>query len=108
MRLLFLVDEDTAAFNKVMDAFGLPKESAEEKAARSAAIQLSQQIRRRDSAAGHGNGVKSYQLLGEMAENGNPASISDVGVGLLAVRACIEGAAMNVRINLAEPEGRET
>ena len=36
-----------------------------------------------------------------MAEKGNPASISDVGVGLLATRACIEGAAMNVRINLA-------
>ena len=44
--------------------------------------------------------AKSYQLLGEMAANGNPASISDVGVGLLASRACIEGAAMNVRINL--------
>jgi glutamate formiminotransferase/formiminotetrahydrofolate cyclodeaminase len=44
---------------------------------------------------------KSYQLLAEMAEKGNPASISDVGVGLLALRACIEGAALNVRINLA-------
>jgi glutamate formiminotransferase/formiminotetrahydrofolate cyclodeaminase len=44
---------------------------------------------------------KSYELLAEMAEKGNPASISDVGVGLLATRACIEGAAMNVRINLS-------
>jgi len=44
---------------------------------------------------------KSYQLLAEMAEKGNPASISDVGVGLLALHACIEGAALNVRINLA-------
>ena len=44
---------------------------------------------------------KSYPLLAEMAEKGNPASISDVGVGLLALRACIEGAGMNVRINLA-------
>jgi glutamate formiminotransferase/formiminotetrahydrofolate cyclodeaminase len=44
---------------------------------------------------------KAYELLAEMANKGNPASISDVGVGLLAVRACIEGAAMNVRINLA-------
>ena len=44
---------------------------------------------------------KSYQLLSEMADKGNPASISDVGVGALATRACIEGAAMNVRINLA-------
>ena len=45
---------------------------------------------------------KSYALLAEMAEKGNPASISDVGVGALATRACIEGAALNVRINLAQ------
>jgi glutamate formiminotransferase/formiminotetrahydrofolate cyclodeaminase len=45
--------------------------------------------------------VKSYPLLAEMAQKGNPASISDVGVGLLALHACIEGAALNVRINLA-------
>ena len=45
---------------------------------------------------------KSYQLLSEMAERGNPASISDVGVGALATRACIEGAELNVRINLAQ------
>ena len=44
---------------------------------------------------------RSYELLAAMAEKGNPASISDVGVGLLATRACVEGAAMNVRINLA-------
>jgi formiminotetrahydrofolate cyclodeaminase len=44
---------------------------------------------------------RAYLLLAEMAEKGNPASISDVGVGALAVRACIEGAAMNVRINLS-------
>ena len=45
---------------------------------------------------------KSYEILSEMAEKGNPASISDVGVGILAVRACIGGAAMNVRINLSQ------
>ena len=45
---------------------------------------------------------KSYALLAEMAEKGNPASISDVGVGALATRACIEGAALNVRINLVQ------
>jgi len=45
---------------------------------------------------------KSYALLAEMAEKGNPASISDVGVGALATRACIEGAALIVRINLAQ------
>ena len=99
--LLFLVDEDTAAFNKVMDAFALPKESAEEKAARSAAIQSANKYAAEIPLRVMETASKAYALLGEMAENGNPASISDVGVGLLAVRACIDGAAMNVRINLA-------
>ena len=45
---------------------------------------------------------RSYALLAEMAERGNPASVSDVGVGALAIRACIEGAALNVRINLGQ------
>jgi glutamate formiminotransferase/formiminotetrahydrofolate cyclodeaminase len=99
--LLFLVDEDTAAFNKVMAAFGLPKDSAEEKAARSAAIQSANKYASEIPLRVMETSFKAYQLLGEMAEKGNPASISDVGVGTLAVHACIEGAAMNVRINLA-------
>ncbi len=100
-QLLFLVDEDTAAFNKVMAAFGLPKDSAEEKAARSAAIQSANKYAAEIPLRVMETSFKAYQLLGEMAEKGNPASISDVGVGALAVRACIEGAALNVRINLA-------
>jgi len=99
--LLFLVDEDTAAFNKVMAAFGLPKESAEEKASRSAAIQSANKYAAEIPLRVMETASKSYALLAEMAEKGNPASISDVGVGLLAIHACVEGAAMNVRINLA-------
>ncbi len=99
--LLFLVDEDTAAFNRVMAAFGLPKESAEEKAARTKAIQAANQYAAEIPLRVMETASRSYELLREMAEKGNPASISDVGVGLLATRACIEGAAMNVRINLA-------
>jgi glutamate formiminotransferase len=99
--LLFLVDEDTAAFNKVMAAFALPKESPEEKAARSAAVQSANKYAAEIPLRVMETALKAYQLLGEMAEKGNPASISDVGVGLLALRACIEGAGMNVRINLA-------
>ena len=99
--LLFLVDEDTAAFNHVMVAFGLPKDSAEEKAARSAAIQSANKYAAEIPLRVMETSFKAYQLLGEMAEKGNPASISDVGVGALAVHACIEGAGMNVRINLA-------
>ncbi|PYK00161.1 MAG: glutamate formimidoyltransferase [Verrucomicrobia bacterium] len=99
--LLLLVDEDTAAFNKVMDAFALPKDSAEEKTARSAAIQAANKHAAEIPLRVMQTAFKSYEILMEMAKKGNPASISDVGVGLLAVRACIGGAAMNVRINLA-------
>ena len=99
--LLFLVDEDTAAFNKVMAAFSLPKESAEDKAPRSAAIQSANQYAAEIPLRVMETAARAYPLLVEMAEKGNPASISDVGVGALAVRACVEGAGMNVRINLA-------
>src|SRR5438132_12232268 len=99
---LSLVDEDTNAFNKVMDAFALPKSSPEEKAARSAAIEAATKYAAEVPLKVMETASKSYALLAEMAEKGNPASISDVGVGALATRACIEGAALNVRINLAQ------
>src|SRR6266540_5743287 len=100
--LLPLVDEDTAAFNKVMDAFALPKESAEEKAVRSRAIEQATKYAAEVPLKVMETASKSYELLAEMADNGNPASVSDVGVGILAVRACVGGAAMNVRINLSQ------
>ncbi len=99
--LLVLVDEDTAAFNKVIDAFALPKESPEEKAARTTAIESANKYAAEIPLRVMETAAKSYPLLAEMAEKGNPPSISDVGVGLLALRASIEGAALNVRINLA-------
>src|SRR6184192_1013909 len=100
--LLSLVDEDTAAFNKVMDAFALSKESTEEKAARTAAIEEATKHAAEVPLKVMETSAKSYELLSEMADNGNPASVSDVGVGALATRACIEGAALNVRINLGQ------
>src|SRR5437762_13851867 len=100
--LLFLVDEDTAAFNKVMAAFALPKESLEKKAARTAAIQSANKYAAEVPLRVMETAFKSYELLSEMADKGNPASISDVGVGALATRACTEGAALNVRINLGQ------
>ena len=100
--LLSLVDEDTAAFNRVMDAFGLPRGSAEEKEARAAAIEEATQYAAQVPLKVMQTALKSYALLAEMAEKGNPASVSDVGVGALAIRACIEGAALNVRINLGQ------
>src|SRR6516162_8985647 len=100
--LLSLVDEDTDAFNKVMNAFALPRNSPEEKAARSAAIEGAIKHAAEVPLKVIETAAKSYELLSEMADNGNPASVSDVGVGALATRACIEGAAMNVRINLGQ------
>jgi glutamate formiminotransferase / formiminotetrahydrofolate cyclodeaminase len=100
--LLSLVDEDTAAFNKVIDAFALPKEAPEEKAARAAAIEQATKYAAEVPLKVMEKASKSYELLAEMAEKGNAASVSDVGVGALATRACIEGAALNVRINLAQ------
>ena len=100
--LLSLVDEDSAAFNKVMDAFGLPKESPEEKKTRSAAIESATQYAAEIPLKVMETSSKSYQLFSEMAEKGNPNSISDVSVGFLATHACIEGAALNVRINLGQ------
>ena len=98
--LLSLVDEDTSAFNKVMDAFGLPKSSAEEQSVRTTAIESATKYAAEIPLRVMETSFKSYELLSDMADNGNPASVSDVGVGLLATRACIGGAALNVRINL--------
>ena len=100
--LLSLVDEDTAAFNKVMEAFALPKGSAEEKKARANAIESATKYAAQVPLRVMETASKSYELLSKMAEKGNPNSISDVGVGALATRACIEGAALNVRINLSQ------
>src|SRR6266404_1503240 len=100
--LLSLVDEDTSAFNKVMDSFALPKGSAEEKAARAAAIEQATKYAAEVPLKVMETASKSYELLSEMADKGNPASISDVGVGALATRACIDGAELNVRINLGQ------
>jgi len=97
--LLFLVDEDTNAFNKIMDAFGLPKGNDHEKAARTSAIQeatkyaieIPFRVMKRSFAA--------MEILKAMAETGNPNSVSDAGVGALAVRSAVMGAFLNVKIN---------
>ena len=97
--LLDLVDADTIAFNKIMDALKMPKVSASEKDARKLALH--------HATIGAINiplevmkvAFKSMEILREMAEKGNPSSVSDAGVGALCVRTAIEGAALNVRIN---------
>jgi glutamate formiminotransferase/formiminotetrahydrofolate cyclodeaminase len=97
--LLKLVDEDTLAFNKIMDAFSLPKASDEEKAARSAAIQAATVYATEIPFRTLQKSVACLPLLRKMVEIGNPNSVSDAGVGALCVRSAAYGAYLNVKIN---------
>ena len=106
--LLVLVDEDTRAFNKIMEAFGLPKKTDEDKRLRSEAIQaatlFATQVPLQTMQAAFG----AFELCQAMAEHGNPNSVSDAGVGALAARAAVLGAGLNVKINAASLKDRET
>lgn len=106
--LLVLVDEDTRAFNKIMEAFGLPKKTDEDKRLRSEAIQaatlFATQVPLQTMRAAFG----AFELCQAMAEQGNPNSVSDAGVGALAARAAVLGAGLNVKINAASLKDRET
>ena len=99
--LLMLVDEDTAAFNKIMDAFGLPKGSDAEKAARTAAIQEATKYATEIPYRTMVKCYEAFEVIKAMAETGNPNSVSDAGVGALAVRSGVLGAFLNVKINAA-------
>lgn len=98
-KLLLLVDEDTQAFNKIMDAFSLPKSNEEEKAARTEAIQKATEYATRVPLKVMKTAFESFSLLKDMAENGTPNSVSDAGVGALCARAAVRGAMLNVLIN---------
>ena len=101
-QLLIIVDEDTRAFNRVMNAFGLPKESPEQKVLRKKAIQMATlnaievpfQVMKLAS--------ETIDLLEKMTEIGNPNSTSDVAVGALCIQTAVSGAYLNIRINAVE------
>ena len=99
--LLYLVDEDTAAFNKIMDVFAMPKSTDEEKAARAEAMEVATlyatQVPLRTMKAAY----RAFDVVRAMAEEGNPNSVSDAGVGALAARSAVMGACLNVKINAA-------
>ena len=97
--LLHLVDEDTNAFNKIMDALGLPKSTDTEKAARTAAIQEATKYAIEIPFRVMKKSFEAMEILKAMAETGNPNSVSDAGVGALAARSAVMGAYLNVRIN---------
>lgn len=106
-RLLALVDEDTAAFNKIMAVFSMPKSTPEEKAARAEALEAATlyatEVPLRTMEASY----DVFDYAEAMAREGNPASVSDAAVGALAARAAVVGALLNVRINAAGLKNRE-
>jgi glutamate formiminotransferase/formiminotetrahydrofolate cyclodeaminase len=97
--LLQLVDDDTDAFNKIMEAYTLPKKTEEEKLLRNLAIQDATKIAIMVPFKVMEKAYSGFGLIKEMVEKGNPNSITDAGVGALAIRSCIRGAFLNVRIN---------
>jgi glutamate formiminotransferase/formiminotetrahydrofolate cyclodeaminase len=99
--LLALVDEDTAAFNKIMEAFGLPKATDNEKTIRSQAIQDATKYAIEIPFKVMQKSLESIEVCAKMAEIGNPNSVTDAGVGALCARSAVLGAFMNVKINAA-------
>jgi len=97
--LLHLVDEDTNAFNRIMEAFGLPKGSDAEKTARKQAISEASKYAMQVPYRVMQKAFESMEVMKAMAEKGNPNSVSDAGVGALCARTAVRGAFMNVRIN---------
>ncbi|MDP2335441.1 MAG: glutamate formimidoyltransferase [Bacteroidota bacterium] len=98
-RLLKLVDEDTSAFNAIMDAFSLPKNTDQEKKKRSATIQDATKRAMEVPFEVMQTAFQSLEVIGAMAETGNPNSVSDAGVGALCARTAVYGAYLNIRIN---------
>ena len=98
-QLLHLVDEDTRAFNAILEAFRMPKKSREEQQAREMAVEKATIQAIEVPFRVMKVAVEGYQVIEAMVDHGSPSSISDAGVGALALHASIEGAWMNVRIN---------
>jgi glutamate formiminotransferase/formiminotetrahydrofolate cyclodeaminase len=98
-KLLHLVDEDTAAFNKILNAFSLPGKSEEEKAIRNRAIEEATKNATLVPFKVMETAFSGFALINEMVEKGNPNSVTDAGVGAIALLSSIKGAFLNVKIN---------
>ena len=106
--LLFLVDEDTRSFNKIMDGFGMPNDTEAEKAARTAAIQEATLYATQVPLRSMQVACKAFDLVELMAKEGNPNSVSDAGVGALCLRSAVLGADLNVQINAVGLKDKES
>lgn len=105
--LLWLVDEDTQSFNKIMNAFGLPKGTDEEKAIRRQAIEEATKYATEIPFKTVQRSFDVFALCEAMVETGNPNSVTDAGVGALCAKAAVTGAYFNVRINAATLQDKE-
>jgi glutamate formiminotransferase/formiminotetrahydrofolate cyclodeaminase len=100
-KLLRLVDEDTRAFDGIMQAFALPKSTKEEKEARTMAIQSATKVAIETPLQVMRLALASFKTIREMIEHGNPNSVTDAGVGALCARTAVYGAYLNVKVNIS-------
>ena len=106
-KLLQLVDEDTAAFNRILNAYNLPKKTAEEISVRKSSVQEATRNAIFVPFKVMETAFSGFELISEMVEKGNPNSVTDAAVGALAIRSCIRGAFLNVKINASGLEDKE-
>jgi glutamate formiminotransferase/formiminotetrahydrofolate cyclodeaminase len=106
-KLMQLVDADTQAYNKIIEAIRMPKSTDEEKAQRKAALNLATKGAIEIPMEVMKTALSSMDLIKEMATHGNPNSVSDAGVGAICVRTAVEGAGLNVKINCVGFEDKE-
>ncbi len=104
--LLYLVDEDTASFNGIMEAYGMPKGNEQEEKARHEAIQAATKYAIQIPLRVAQTALKSMEVMKAMVETGNPNSITDAGVGAMCARTAVLGAVMNVKINTGDLEDK--
>ena len=104
--LLHLVDEDTVSFNKIMEAFGLPKKTEAEKNARHEAIQAATKYAIEIPFRTLKKSFEVFEICQAMVKIGNPNSITDAGVGILCAKAACYGAFMNMQINAGSLEDK--
>jgi glutamate formiminotransferase/formiminotetrahydrofolate cyclodeaminase len=107
-RLVHLIDDDTRAYNRVVVAAGMPRSTAEERAAREAALEAANLGALEVPWQVMNTASQSFDLLYAMAKDGNPASASDAGVGALCARAAIRGAWLNVRTNATSIKNQDS
>jgi len=106
-QLLALVDEDTKAFNAVMDSFGLPKTNEEETAVRKSEIDKANLYAAKVPLQVMQASANAWPMLYAMVERGNPNSVTDAGVGALCIRTAIHGAYLNLKVNVSSLHGEE-